>query len=115
MFQRIRSSKAAEAGFTLVEMVVVVAVIGILASVAVLAIGNTTEASKEAACEADLATVQTAADSYYAATGDYIAVRGSGDVADALEDADYLRRAPENGTYAIDSTNGNVTVTGCNA
>lgn len=103
MFQRIRNSRAAEAGFTLVEMVVVVAVIGIIASVAVLAIGGTTDSSKKAACEAEVGTVQTAVDAYYAANDAYPT-----DVA-ALVSGKFLRSTPSNGTYTI--TGGTVSST----
>ena len=99
MFQRIRNSRAAEAGFTLVEMVVVVAVIGIIASVAVLAIGGTTDSSKQAACEAEVGTVQTASDAYYAANDAYAAS------IDALVEADFLRKRPTGtGNYAVTYT-----------
>ena len=48
-----------------------IAILGILAAVAVFAIGGTTSQSKAASCKSDVATVQTASDAYYVKTGAY--------------------------------------------
>jgi prepilin-type N-terminal cleavage/methylation domain-containing protein len=60
-----------EGGFTLVEMLVVIAILGILAAVAVFALGGTASTSKGAACKTDVQTVQAAADAFYAKTNGY--------------------------------------------
>ena len=95
-----------ERGFTLVEMLVVIAILGILAAVAVFALGGTSSTSKEAACKTDRQTVQAAADAYAADNnGSYTGVTLSG-----LE-PDYLRSVPGgNGyTFTISTSNGAVT------
>lgn len=69
MLQQLNRIRREESGFTLVEMLVVVAIIGVLASVAVVAVGGMTGESREAACNADVAAVQTAADAYLAREG----------------------------------------------
>ncbi len=57
-----------EGGFTLVEMVVVIAIMGVMAAVAVPMVSNTLGQSKERAYEADLAIIQTTMEAYYTAS-----------------------------------------------
>ncbi len=54
-------------GFTLVEMVVVIAIMGVMAAVAVPLVTNTLTKSKATAYAQDLTLVQTAVDSYFSA------------------------------------------------
>ena len=54
-------------GFTLVEMVVVIAIMGVMAAVAVPLVTNTLTKSKGTAYAQDLALIQTAVDSYFSA------------------------------------------------
>ncbi len=77
-----------EAGFTLVELLVVIVVLGVLASVVVFAVGGISGKSKGAACKSDVATVQTASDAYYALNNAYAA-----DIP-ALVTANLLKSAP---------------------
>lgn len=96
MIKRMRDD---ESGFTLVEMLVVVAIMGVLASVAVVAIGGTAKESRSAACKSDVATVQTAADSYYAKNSKYAA--GDDAVGIGLLKTDgFLRTDPSGKTVA---------------
>ena len=52
-------------GFTLVELLIVIVILGILATVTVLAVSGITDQAKENTCTADGATLQTAYESAY--------------------------------------------------
>ena len=58
-------------GFTLVELLIVIVILGILATVTVFAVTGITTRGKDSACKADLKTIQTAEEAYNANTGDY--------------------------------------------
>ena len=49
-----------QGGFTLIELFVVIAILGILAGVVVFAVGNSTSNAKKASCKTELAAVKTA-------------------------------------------------------
>ncbi len=56
-----RQQMRGQSGFTLIELLVAIAILGILAGVAVFAVGNLTGQSKIAACDTEAATIKTAA------------------------------------------------------
>ncbi len=53
-------------GFTLVELLVVIVILGILAAVVVFAVGGTQTDAKKSACRAEMATVETAYEAFKA-------------------------------------------------
>jgi prepilin-type N-terminal cleavage/methylation domain-containing protein len=53
-------------GFTLVELLVVIVILGILAAVVVFAVGGSTKDAKESKCKADRSTAETAVEAYTA-------------------------------------------------
>ena len=59
-------------GFTLVELLIVIVILGILATVTVFAVRGITDKGKTSACTADQNTLQTALESYYAQNGNAI-------------------------------------------
>ncbi|HYD10079.1 MAG TPA: prepilin-type N-terminal cleavage/methylation domain-containing protein [Acidimicrobiales bacterium] len=71
MIKRILARLADSKGFTLVETLVVVTIVGVMASVAVVAVGNTSAKGKESACKSTIATLNTASEAYNAQTGAY--------------------------------------------
>ncbi len=66
--QQIRPKRTAgvreDSGFTLIEILIVIVVLGILAAVVVFALGSQTTKSAKTACMADAKTVETAATAF---------------------------------------------------
>jgi len=60
-----------EEGFTLIELMIVIVILGVLAGIVVFAVGGITDRGTSAACKTDVATIQTAVEAYYAKTGGY--------------------------------------------
>jgi prepilin-type N-terminal cleavage/methylation domain-containing protein len=56
-------------GFTLVELLVVIVILGVLAAVVVFAVGGITNSSKSSACKIEVRTINTATQAYYANGG----------------------------------------------
>jgi general secretion pathway protein G len=95
-------------GFTLVELLIVIVILGILATVTVFAVRGITDRGQENACDVELRTVQTAIEAYYADNQE-----DPGDINDLV--GRYLRDDPTDGanaTMAIDFTASPVTVSG---
>jgi len=85
-------------GFTLVEVLIVVVVLGILSGVAVLGVGRFRGDTRASACLADAAAVAVAADAYDATTGTFPTSVAQ------LVDGQYLRSAPTGGIYTFDAS-----------
>jgi general secretion pathway protein G len=90
--RKIQNSKSeirnSPAGFTLIELIVVVAIIGILATIALPAMKNAPIRAREAVIRADLYQMRSCIDQHLADKGYYP------DSLEALVDAGYLRYLP---------------------
>lgn len=93
-----RRSRHLEAGFTLIELMVVMAIIVILAGIGVASYTNSITRSKEAVLKEDLYRMRDALDQFFADKGKY----PSG--LDELVQEKYLRAVPEDPfTHSVDS------------
>ena len=123
MFQRARDRLQAAArdgdkGFTLVELLIVIVILGVLAGIVVFSVRFIDNHGENAACKTDLRDVQSAVEAYYSKFGQYPpagigseADIGTPNADDSLIGAGVLRDAPRPGNWSIDG-NGIVTVTG---
>jgi prepilin-type N-terminal cleavage/methylation domain-containing protein len=67
-------------GFTLVELLIVIVILGILATVTVFAVRGITDQGQTSACSADKQTLQVALESYYAQKGNALGVAATEDI-----------------------------------
>jgi prepilin-type N-terminal cleavage/methylation domain-containing protein len=60
-------------GFTLVELLIVIVILGILATVTVFAVRGITDQGRTSACAADKKTLEVAIETFYAKNGNAVA------------------------------------------
>ena len=66
MLAQVRKMRKDDGGFTLIELLMVIVIIGILAGIVVFSVRGINDTGEAAACKADLKTVETAVEAYYA-------------------------------------------------
>jgi len=71
MEEHIEASKStrSDKGFTLVELLIVIVILGVLATVTVFAVRGVTDQGKTSACNADKKTLEVAVEAYIAKNG----------------------------------------------
>jgi len=100
MANRIRAAKGEE-GFTLVELLIVIIILGVLAGVVVFAVGGVSDRGEASACAAERQSLIAAQQAHYAKSKSYASN------AAALVSADFLANQP---TYYDISGKANLTL-----
>jgi general secretion pathway protein G len=59
MLTKLRASAGEESGFTLVELLIVIAILGVLAGVVVFSVAGISDSSQSSACKAGASTVES--------------------------------------------------------
>ncbi len=67
--EEVETSSKHDKGFTLVELLIVIVILGILATVTVFAVRGITDQGRTSACAADVKTLEVAVESYFAQNG----------------------------------------------
>ncbi len=88
-------------GFTLVELLIVIVILGILATVTVFAVQGITDQGKTSTCAADKKTYEVAVEAYWAKNGFY-------PVNEAALVPGFLRAVSTN--YSVGTSNGVITL-----
>lgn len=89
-------------GFTLIELVVVVAIIGILAAIAIPTYGSVTEKARIARAQADLDAIRKAAEMLLSDTGQWPGHQTPGNTNTAASNEIWNLNAPNAGLVATD-------------
>lgn len=64
-------ARRSDEGFTLIELVIVIVILGILAAIVVFSVQGITDRGNTAACKANIETINTAVEAYYAKNNSY--------------------------------------------
>jgi general secretion pathway protein G len=71
MNKLVQRAKAEESGFTLIELMIVIVILGVLAGIVIFAVGGITDRGDIAACKSDVKTLSVAVEAYKAKNGPY--------------------------------------------
>jgi prepilin-type N-terminal cleavage/methylation domain-containing protein len=103
-----------EAGFTLIELMIVIVILGVLAGVVIFAVGGIQDTGKSAACKSDVKTVSVAVEAYLAKNGVLPTALdgGAASVTDVVHAPNrFLRAQAGLGATTLANTSGGYTVT----
>src|SRR5437867_11245484 len=65
MNERVRRAREDQGGFTLIELMIVIVILGILAGIVLFSVRGITDRGNVAACRTDLRNVETAVEAYF--------------------------------------------------
>lgn len=92
-------------GFTLIELLVVIAIIGLLSTLAVVALNNAREKSRDAKRVSDIKQIQTALELYYNDENGYpAAITSNAAITGPTSSVTYMAIVPENPSPQTDGT-----------
>lgn len=101
----INSTKNQDKGFTLVELLIVIVILGILATVTVFAVTGVTDTAETNACQVEEKNLETAVQSYFASnTTDAIPFTAPATAYDTLKTANLLNPDFVEGQFTLDGT-----------
>ena len=86
-------NKNQDKGFTLVELLIVIVILGILATVTVFAVRGITDQGQSNACQVEARTLDTAIEAYYA--------QNQADPANVAALSDYLKSTPDTAKFTF--------------
>jgi prepilin-type N-terminal cleavage/methylation domain-containing protein len=64
MNERVRRAREDQGGFTLIELMIVIIILGVLAGIVIFSVRGITDRGNVAACKADLSAITTAVEAY---------------------------------------------------
>ena len=110
MYNRLLNAREArrnEDGFTLIELLMVIVILGILAAIVVFSVRGIQDRGQVSACKAEVSTVSTAVEAYYAKKNTYPTLTQL----TAAGDDQFLRSTPKY-VSAVDDSDGSLTLSG---
>ncbi|WP_436494780.1 type II secretion system protein [Actinokineospora sp. HUAS TT18] len=103
LLERVHEARKNEKGFTLIELLMVIVILGVLAGIVVFAVNGIQDRGKASACKADVKTVETALEAYYAKNSAYPAANAWASLMEAPNK--FLHSQPSSPDYTITFTN----------
>ena len=91
MTQHVRAFRRNDSGFTLVELLIVIVILGVLAGIVVFAVGGITDRGEMSACKAATKTTEVAVETYRANNSGHVPAD-----LPTLVTAGYLKEVPSN-------------------
>jgi general secretion pathway protein G len=90
-----------DSGFTLIEILIVIVILGVLSAVVVFAVQDMSKESASSACQSDYKTVESAAEAYRAQEGSYPVDIAHLTIGAADGNGPWLKDAPSSTKYSI--------------